>query len=391
MHIHEYQAKKLFRSYGIPVSEGKEAFCLSDINQIVLDFGNCPVVLKAQIHSGGRGKAGGVLPAASITEALNAAKTLFGKRLYTKQTGPEGKKIHCLLVEKQVSVRQEFYLSLLIDPNSGKPAFIASSEGGMDIEETAEIHPEKICMIIIDPVSGYRRYHGLQIANSLGIPSNLHKSLHKILDSLYQMFLETDCSLIEINPLALTFDDRWIALDAKVDLDSSAFFRHPENAALRDRKEEPELEALAADSDMNYVSLNGNIGCLVIGAGLGMSTMDAVQYFGGKPANFMDCGGSVTAVKAKKAFQIVAAGKGVDGILVNIFGGITRTDLIAEGILEALKETENHIPLVIRLEGTGSRRANELLANSGIELSLVSSLSDGARKIISLLQERSIS
>ncbi len=388
MHIHEYQAKQLFQQFGIPTLEGIPAFHMEDVQQAMDIFQGQPVVLKAQIHAGGRGKAGGVLLANNTEEALAAAQSLFGKTLYTKQTGGEGKRVRRLYVERQAKIEKEYYLSLLIDPSNGLPTFMASSEGGMEIEAVAEQYPEKIHTVAIQPEIGYMAYHGFYLANKLGLESSQKKQFIAILRNLYKLFWERDCSMIEINPLGVVEGAQLIALDAKIELDSSAFFRHGNNAELRDREEEPELEALASDSGMNYVALNGNIGCLVIGAGLGMSTMDAVQYFGGHPANFMDCGGSVTVEKTKKAFEIVANGQGVQGVLVNIFGGITRTNLIAQGIIEAIREHGYTMPLVVRLEGTNSIEANKLLLESGIPMCLADSLTEGTQKIISLVAQR---
>lgn len=388
MHIHEYQAKKLFQEYGIPTLEGMPAFSMEDVKKIMESYRGQPVVLKAQIHAGGRGKAGGVLLANDTASALAAAEGLFGKVLHTKQTGSEGKCVHRLYVERQAKVEKEYYISLLVDPATGLPTFIASSEGGMEIEAVAQDHPERIHTVAIPPEIGYKAYHGFYLANKLKLAVSMRKEFVALLGDLYRLFWEKDCTMIEINPLGTVEGGHLIALDAKVELDSSAFFRHADNAALRDRGEEPELEAQASDSGMNYVALDGNIGCLVIGAGLGMSTMDAIQYFGGQPANFMDCGGSVTVEKSKKALEIVANGHNVQGILVNIFGGITRTDLIAQGIVEAVREHGYTMPLVVRLEGTNSAEANELLSQSGIPLVLASSLTEGAKRIISLVAQR---
>jgi succinyl-CoA synthetase beta subunit len=387
LNIHEYQAKTLFREYGIPTPEGIEAFTVEEARVAVDALGDVPLVVKAQIHAGGRGKAGGVLAVLGASQAKEAASSLLGKTLYTKQTGPQGKLIRKLLIEKQVSIAKEYYLSMVIDSKVGCVSLVTSSEGGMEIEEVTANNPEKVFICAIDPFLGVKEHQILQAANRMEIPKEQIKAFSAIVKGVYRLFTQKNCSMVEINPLTLTGDGQLLALDAKINLDESGFSRHPELPALRDRGEEEPLEAMASDYDMNYVSLSGNIGCMVVGAGMGMTTMDTVKYYGGLPANFMDCGGSVGVKKAKAAFEILMREKGIEGIFVNIFGGITRTNLIAEGILQAVDETKPTVPIVVRLEGTGSEEANALFRDSRFPVHLVGSLSEGAQKIISLTKK----
>ncbi len=387
MLIHEYQAKELFREYGIPVAPGAVAFNPDGARNAALTLDAFPVMVKAQVHAGGRGKAGGILSSQNAGDAAAAAEKLLGTTLVTKQTGPEGKPVSAVYIEGMTAPKHEYYLSALVDASEGCVVIVASGEGGMDIEEVAERSPGSIVKLPVDPMLGLKAYQAYNIAAAIGIPAAYMRQFADILDSLYTLFCRRDCSLVEINPLALT-ERGLIALDAKIELDSSADFRHRQNAAMRDRSQEHPLEALAADSGLGYVVLDGDIGCLVIGAGLAMSTMDAVQYFGAKPANFMDCGAKTSAADSKLAFGIVMDGSGVEGILVNIFGGITRTNLIAQGIIECVRERKPQVPVVVRLEGTGSEEANDMIRSSGLPIHLASSLSEGTQLVIALAAER---
>ena len=387
MNIHEYQAKQLFKEYGMPTVEGYPAFSVADVEKIMDEhFNNEKVVLKAQIHSGGRGKAGGVLLADNKKDAVEKASELFGKVLVTKQTGPEGKVVRKLYLEKTLDHEREYYLSLLIDNNIGRCTFVGSKEGGMSIEEVAENSPESIFKMVIDPKTGIVHKDAKEFGEKLGFKNELNDEFIELIRNMYRLFIERDCSLIEINPLT-DVDNHLLCLDAKVSFDSGADFRHEDNVALRDRDEENYLEAEANDSGMSYVSLTGNIGCICNGAGLGMSTMDTINYFGGKPANFLDLGGSVDDVRANKAFRLVIQEKGVRGVIVNIFGGIARTNLIAKGICEAIEETGYKGPVVCRIEGNGDKEAREYISRCKGNIYSENSCSDACRKMIALLEE----
>ena len=387
MNIHEYQAKQFLNRYGIPVPEGYPADSVEEVGQIMdLHFPESKVVVKAQIHSGGRGKAGGVLLANSKEEALEAAKNLFDKVLVTKQTGPQGKLVRKVYIEKQSQIEREIYLSLLIDTNVGKHCFIACGEGGTSIEELAESSPEKIIKETIEPSLGFCADTAINIAERLQLNETNTTELADILSHMYDMFVKEDCTLIEINPLAIC-SGHLTALDAKVILDSDAMFRHKENQELQDLNEEDPLELEASRYGMNYVSLSGNIGCICNGAGLGMSSMDTIYHYGGKPANFMDTGGTITVDKAYKAFEIVSRGENVKGIIVNIFGGIARTDLIAEGIVKAMDELSYEKPVVVRIEGNRAETAYETLKNARIPVILAENCSDAVKKMLKELRE----
>ena len=390
MNIHEYQAKALLKKYQIPVPEGYLAEQKEDVEGILREhFPDGKAVLKAQIHSGGRGKAGGVLLSSSLEDALVKAESLFGKLLVTKQTGPSGKIVHKIYLERPSAIDAELYLSLLIDTGKGRHVFVACKEGGTSIEELAETAPEKIIKVYIDPAMGYVPEDGRKVAQGLQLNETQTAQLLDILVHLYEMFLTEDCTLIEINPLAIC-QGNLIALDAKVTLDSDALFRHKENLELQDLEEEDPLELEAARYGMNYVSLSGNIGCICNGAGLGMSSMDTIACYGGKPANFMDTGGTITVEKATKAFEIVSGAKNVEGIIVNIFGGIARTDLIAEGIVEGMRETGCDKPVVVRIEGNSAEKAHATLSASKLPIVLAENCSDAVRKMMELLKGREL-
>ena len=392
MNIHEYQAKELFRQHGIPAPEGRLATTPEEAARAAVELGGGPVVVKAQVHAGGRGKAGGVKLVRSPAEAASFAAGLLGRELRTGQTGGEGKPVHKLLLESASDIRHEYYLSLSIDAALGQIALVASSEGGMDIEEVAASTPDKIRRINIDPFIGLRAYQLYDLAGAIGVPPALGKSFAGICLALYRLFTEKDCSMLEINPLALAAgkagEEKLLALDAKAGFDDGALFRQPGIAALRDRAQEQPLEARAFDSGLNYVSLKGNIGCLVIGAGLAMATMDAVKFYGGEPGNFLDCGSSSRAEDAREAFEIILAEPDIEGVLVNIFGGITQTDKVAEGVIAALRDSKTRLPVVVRLEGTNSAEANRLLLESGLNIELAGSLTEGAEKIMRMVGQR---
>jgi len=386
MNLHEYQAKQFFRKYGILTPEG---YCANNAKEVesILDtyFPDGKVVVKAQIHSGGRGKAGGVLLADNKQEALEKAESLFGKVLVTKQTGSKGKLVRKVYLEKQSSIECEMYLSLLIDTNTCKHTFIGCKEGGTSIEELAENSPEKIIKLAIEPSEGFTRKDGEYIADRFDLSDSHKEELIDILAKMYEMFIKEDATLIEINPLAIS-DNRLIALDAKMILDSDALFRHEDNKSLQDLDEEDPLELEANQYGMNYVSLSGNIGCICNGAGLGMSSMDTIYHYGGSPANFMDTGGTITVDKAYKAFEIVSKAENVDAIVVNIFGGIARTDLIAEGIVKAMEELNYSKPVVVRIEGNQAEIAHKTLENAKIPVILAENCSDAVKKVLKELK-----
>lgn len=387
MNIHEYQAKQLFRDYGIPVPDGFPAFDLEDVRRIMdHEFPEGKVVVKAQVHSGGRGKAGGILLAEDSQEALKAAQELFGKTLYTKQSGPEGKTVRKLYIEKQTPHDREYYLSLLIDNKLGKCVFIASKEGGMEIEEVAEKDPEAILRMPVDSNKGVDTKAAMELAKKLGFTGKTAEDFTGLLKKIYALFVQRDCSLIEVNPLSVC-DGKPICLDAKVSFDSGALFRQPENKEMRDILEENPLEAEASDEGMSYVSLGGEIGCICNGAGLGMSTMDTINYTGCKPANFLDLGGSVDDVRANKAFKLLIREKGIKGVIINIFGGIARTNLIAKGITEAIMETNYQGPVVCRIEGNGDAEAHEYIASCKGNIYPASSCIKACEKMRELLKE----
>ncbi len=387
MNIHEYQAKALLADYGAPVPRGHPAFTVEEAVQAAERLGGPVWVVKAQIHAGGRGKAGGVKVCRSIGEVEAAARELLGKTLVTKQTGPQGKVVHRLLVEEGSDIATELYLSCLVDRATSRVAFIASTEGGMDIEEVARETPEKIFTITVDPAAGYSPYVGRAIAAALGLKGELFRQGTKLIASLWRAFTEKDMSLLEINPLVVTGEDTLLCLDAKVNFEDNALFRHPDVQELRDPEEEDPKEREAAEHDLSYIALDGNIGCMVNGAGLAMATMDIIKLYGAEPANFLDVGGGATTEKVTAAFKIITSDPKVQGILVNIFGGIMRCDIIADGVVTAVREVGLKVPLVVRLEGTNVEKGKEIIEASGLNIIPADDLDDAARKIVEAVKE----
>ena len=380
MKIHEYQAKELLASYGVAVPKGICVTSVEEAYEAAGTFGSC--VVKAQVHSGGRGKAGGVKFAPTPEKAKEIASQMLGMKLVTKQTGPEGKIVRKLLISQAVDVKREFYLSITGDSERAGLVIVASAAGGTEIEETAKEHPEAIVQIPVSAIEGFKGYEGIRAAEVLGLEGELQKQLISMLGILTKAYLEKDCSLIEINPLVETADGKLLCLDAKVNFDDNALFRHPEVLEMRDINEEDEKEYRASLSDLNYVSLDGDIGCLVNGAGLAMATMDIIKNFGGKPANFLDVGGSATTERVKAAFEILLSDSNVKAIFVNIFGGIMKCDIIAEGLVQATRELGISIPIVVRLEGTNVDIGRQIIAESGLTIIAASDMADGARKAI---------
>jgi succinyl-CoA synthetase beta subunit len=391
MNIHEYQAKDLYRQYGVPTAQGFPAMSVEEAVEAAKKLPGPVWVVKSQIHAGGRGKgkfkepeageAGGVRLAKSIDEVKTFAEQMLGNTLVTVQTGDEGKQVNRLYVEDGSDIARELYLSALVDRDTSRIAFIASTEGGMDIEQVAHDTPEKILTITIDPAAGYQAFHGRKIAYGLGLEGNQVKQCVKMVGDLYRMFVEKDMSLLEINPLVVTKAGDLTCLDGKMDFDSNALYRHPEIMELRDLSEEDPMEIEASKHDLAFIKLDGNIGCLVNGAGLAMATLDIIKLYGCEPANFLDVGGSAPKERVKAAFEIILNDKAVKGILVNIFGGIMRCDIIAEGVVAASKELGVEVPLVVRLEGTNVEKGKQILAESGLAIVPADNLADAAKKI----------
>jgi succinyl-CoA synthetase beta subunit len=384
MNIHEYQAKEVLRNYNIDVPNGQIVFTLEEAKRAVWRIESDIAVIKAQIHSGGRGKAGGIKIAKSIDEVIDYTEELLGKKLVTHQTGPEGRVIKGLLIEEGCHIEKEYYIGFTLDRRTSRIAFIASEEGGTEIEQIAESSPEKILKEIIDPVIGLTSFQARRMALNIKIPKNLINKFITLVSSLYKCFVENDCILAEINPLVVTKEQKLLALDAKLNFDSNALYRQGEIAMYRDLDQEDEKEIEASKYNLSYVSLDGTIGCMVNGAGLAMATMDIIKYYGGEPANFLDVGGSATEEQVKAAFTIILSDKRVKGIFVNIFGGIMKCDVIARGIVKAAKEVKIELPLVVRLEGTNMLKGKEILNNSGLNIFTTDSIGDGARKIVQL-------
>ena len=389
MNIHEYQAKELYRQYGIPVPQGIACMSVEEATaaakKLIKETGNEVVVVKAQIHAGGRGKAGGVKVVKGVEAATEAASDILGKTLVTHQTGPEGKVVQRLLVEQGLAIKSELYLALVVDREARRVAIMASTEGGMDIEEVAASTPEKIHTVHIDPAVGLQGYQIRRLAFALGLSKQEQKGFSKLLSGLAKLFIQEDCSIAEINPLILTEDEQVIALDAKVNFDSNADFRHQEYwDSVRDLAEEAPTETEAKEAGLSYVQLDGNIGCLVNGAGLAMSTMDTIKYYGGEPANFLDVGGGADQQAVTKAFKIILQSEAVQGIFVNIFGGIMRCDTIAHGVVAATKELGLKVPLVVRLEGTKVEEGRKILNGSGLAITSADTMAQGAQKIVEL-------
>lgn len=392
MNIHEYQGKELLAKHGIAVPAGYAALSVEEAVAAAKKLPGPLYVVKAQIHAGGRGKGkyielgpdakGGVRLSKSIDEVRANAEEMLGNTLVTIQTGDAGKQVNRLYVTDGVDIEKEFYLSMLVDRASGRVAIVVSTEGGMDIEEVAHSTPEKIKTITIDPAQGFMPHHGRTIAFALGLDGDLNKQAQKLGKKLYDAFMAMDCEMVEINPLVVTEDQQLIVLDTKMSFDGNALMRHPDIAALRDETEEDPAEVEASKSDLAYIKLDGNIGCMVNGAGLAMATMDIIKLNGAFPANFLDVGGGATKEKVTAAFKIILADPAVEGILVNIFGGIMKCDIIAEGIVAAAKEVELDVPLVVRLEGTNVAKGKEILANSGLPIVSADDLGDAAKKIV---------
>jgi succinyl-CoA synthetase beta subunit len=389
MNIHEYQAKSLLKEFGVAVPEGHSAFSVPEAVEAAKALeasGNKVFVVKAQIHAGGRGKGGGVKVVKSVEEVNEVAVKMLGMTLITHQTGPEGKLVKRLYVEAGSNIKKEYYLSAVVDRKNKAIVFMASTEGGVDIEEVAEKHPEKLVSVVIDVATGIQGCHARKLGFELGFKGEILKKFTKLIFSLYKAFNESDCSQIEINPLVETADGDIIALDAKINFDDNALHRHDDLRDLRDLDEEEPLEIEASKYDLNYVKMDGKIGCMVNGAGLAMATMDIIQLYGSSPANFLDVGGGATREKVTAAFKIILSDPNVKGILVNIFGGIMRCDIIANGIVEAAKEVNLSIPLVVRLEGTNVELGKEILAKSGLAVISASDLGDAAQKIVAAVK-----
>jgi succinyl-CoA synthetase beta subunit len=380
MKIHEYQAKQILAKYGVPVPRGSVAYSVDEATQVADDLASEICVVKAQIHAGGRGKGGGVKVSKGKTAIRESAEAILGMQLVTHQTGPEGQKVKQLLVEEGMDIRKELYCSVLVDRGRQCVVLLASTEGGMDIEEVAEKTPEKILKIFVDPGIGLRPYQASELAFGLKIDEinpKLIRPAVAVFMSLYETFMQEDCSLLEINPLVLTGDGRVIALDAKLSFDDNAMYRHKDNLALRDKDEEDPLEVEASEADLNYIKLDGSIGCMVNGAGLAMGTMDIIKSYGGDPANFLDVGGAANQENVEKAFRLITKDPNVKCILINIFGGIVRCDMVAAGVIAAFKNVNLQIPVVVRLEGTNSEEAHQLVNESGLTDSLL--MADGIR------------
>ena len=387
MNIHEYQAKAVLAKYGVAVPRGHAAFTPEEAVQKANELGGPVWVVKAQIHAGGRGKAGGVKVVKSVADVEKEAKRLLGSTLVTHQTGPEGKEVHRLYIEEGSSIERELYLSVLVDRATSRISFIASTEGGMDIEEVAAKTPEKILSFSVDPASGISGFHGRKVAYALGLEGDLNKQGVALIEKLYKAFVAEDMSMLEINPLVVTGEGKIVCLDAKVNFDSNALYRHKDIVELRDLTEEDPSEVEASKYDLNYIKLDGKIGCMVTGAGLAMATMDIIKLYGSEPANFLDVGGGATKEKVTAAFKIILSDPSVEGILVNIFGGIMRCDIIAEGVVAAAKEVSLSVPLVVRLEGTNVELGKKIMAESGLPIISADNLADAAEKIVKAVKE----
>ena len=396
MNIHEYQAKTLLHSYGAPVSEGRIVLSADEAKRAASELEGPLWVIKAQIHAGGRGKGnfieadagsdGGVRLAHSVEEAEKEAKAMLGRTLVTKQTGPVGKMVNRIYIEDGSGIEKEFYLAILVDRQSSRISFVASTEGGMDIEEVAESNPEKILSFSVDPATGYQGYHGRRIAFNLGLDSKQTKQCVTLMANLYRLFVDKDMEMLEINPLIISDSGDLNCLDAKMSFDGNAMYRHRDIAELRDTTEEDPKELEASKYDLNYIALDGQIGCMVNGAGLAMATMDIIKLFGLEPANFSDVGGGATKEKVTEAFKIITSDPKVKGILVNIFGGIMRCDVIAEGVVSAVKEVGLQVPLVVRLEGTNVAEGKAIITDSGLNVIAADNLKDGAEKIVAAVK-----
>jgi succinyl-CoA synthetase beta subunit len=386
VNIHEYQAKAVLRELGVPVPRGQAAFSVDEAVEAARALGSAVLVVKAQIHAGGRGKAGGVKVVKSTEEVRREAERLLGAILVTHQTGPQGKEVRRLYIEEGSDIDRELYLSALVDRTSSRISFVVSTSGGMEIEEVARTSPEKIMSLAIDPATGVMPHHGRLVAQALGLSGDLGRQAQALIGKLYSAFTAKDMSLLEINPLVVTRRNQLVCLDAKIGFDDNALYRHPDIVALRDLSEEDEKEIEASKYDLNYVALDGTIGCMVNGAGLAMATMDIIKLYGEAPANFLDVGGGASKEKVAAAFKIITADPKVKGILVNIFGGIMKCDVIAEGVVAAVKEVGLRVPLVVRLEGTNVELGKEIISRSNLDVTSADDLDDAAQKIVQAIR-----
>ena len=382
MNIHEYQAKEIFKKFGINVQNGVVIFSLNEINQNFRKLNTSKIALKAQIHAGGRGKAGGIKIVNNIDELKKQAKNLFGKKLITHQTGPQGKEVKRLYLEETCDIAKEFYLSCLVDRSSSKIAFISSTEGGVNIEDAAKNNPEKVVTTKINLSKTVNETDIKKIIRPFGLSEKSKKQAFNLIQSIYRILIDKDASLIEVNPLILTKGDDLLCLDAKINFDDNALYRHPDIVSLKDPNEEDPIETEARKHDLAYIKLDGKIGCMVNGAGLAMATMDIIKLYGSKPANFLDVGGGASKEKVSAAFKIILSDKNVDGVLINIFGGIMRCDVLAQGVIEAAKETNLSVPLVVRLAGTNVELGKQILKKSNLKIISANNLADAAKKII---------
>jgi succinyl-CoA synthetase beta subunit len=383
MNIHEYQAKQVLDGFGVPILKGAVAYTPEEAEQVAAEISQDGIwVVKAQIHAGGRGKAGGVILAKTLAEVKAAAEKLINKRLVTHQTGPEGQEVKRVFIEQGCKIAREFYVSIVLNRRDGRLCFVVSTEGGMDIEEVAKHNPEKILKETIDPVIGVKPYQGRKLAFALGLPAAVHNSFYQILKNLYEAYVDLDAVMIEINPFVLTADDELVALDAKVSFDDNALYRHQEIEVLRDHDEEDPAELEAKKYDLSYVKLDGTIGCMVNGAGLAMATMDVIKMHGAAPANFLDVGGGASKEKVQAAFKLILSDPSVEAVLINIFGGIMHCDVIAEGIVDAAKEVSLTVPMVVRLQGTNHEKGKQILADSGLAVISADDLDDAAEKVV---------
>ena len=385
MKIHEYQAKELFKKYSIPIPAGGAAFSVDEACKVAAGLGGWPVVVKAQIHAGGRGKGGGVKLARSAAEVEAAAGRILGMTLVTHQTGPEGRRVRKVLVEQGLNIQKELYLSIIPDRATAKIVIMASEAGGMDIEEVAAAAPEKIIKVFVNPLLGLQGYHCRQLAFGLNLPAAAIKAFTPMIQNLYRLFVDYDCSLVEINPLVITAEEAVIALDAKLNFDDNALFRHQEILAYRDLDEENPLEVEASKFNLNYIALDGNVGNMVNGAGLAMATMDLIKLAGAEPANFLDVGGGASAEMVDNGFRIILSDPNVNGVLINIFGGILRCDILANGVVEAARKTGIQVPVVVRMEGTNVEEGRRILAESGLNLITAADLNDAAQKVAEIV------
>ena len=386
MKIHEYQGKDIFKSYGIPIQDGYVIDHIDDalptIEKVQKEFKTEAVVVKAQIHAGGRGKGGGVKYSPTTDEALDNAKEMLGMNLVTHQTGENGQKVRKVYITQALDIKKEFYCAITLDRSLAKDVFMVSSEGGVEIEKVAEETPEKIIKVWIDPLIGMKPFHAMKLANGLGLTGDAYKTALKVFIKMYKCYMGTDASIVEINPLILTETDEIVALDAKFNFDGNAMFRHKDIAELRDTNEEDPTELEASKYDLNYIKLDGNVGCMVNGAGLAMATMDIIKLAGGEPANFLDVGGSASAETVKNGFKIILSDDHVKAILINIFGGIVRCDRVANGVIKAVEELGLKVPVVVRLEGTNAEEAKNILSKSGLDIIPASDMKDAAQKVV---------